>query len=316
MPGAGDPGPGRLVPGDFSSTGAQFAELSTDRVPARRDAPATATVEAMTSLPSRSTVTSTIRSAVTTDAAPAAARPLADGARDLVGLVLPVRCAGCRLPDVVLCAACFMLLTSGARHVAMRAWPDGPGVWAAAAYRGVPARLVVAWKERGRHDLTAPLGAALAGALVACGLAAAGSGAAPPLLVPIPTAARNRRRRGADLVRGLAAAAARRAAGGGWPGAPPTIAPVLRHVRRVRDQSELGAEARRSNLDGALTVRPQWIPRVSGQAVVLVDDIVTTGATMAEAGRALAAAGALPVGACCLCVTIHQRGVFVQPPLV
>jgi predicted amidophosphoribosyltransferase len=50
--------------------------------------------------------------------------------------------------------------------------------------------------------------------------------------------------------------------------------------------------------------------------VILVDDIVTTGATLAEAGRSVTVAGALPVGACCLCVTVHQRGVFVTASLV
>lgn len=248
-------------------------------------------------------------------AAAALTRSLADGARDLLGLALPVTCAGCRLPDAVLCAACLALLTAGARHAALRAWPGGPGVWAATAYRGVPARLVVAWKDRGRHDLTGSLGHVLTGPLVACGLAV-GERAGPPLLVPVPTTARNRRRRGSDLVLDLAVAAVRRAEGGGWPGAPPRVVPALRHVRRVRDQSELGAEARRRNLHGALAVRPRWAPVLAGREVILVDDIVTTGATLAEAGRAVAAAGALPVGACCLCVTVHQRGVFVTASLV
>src|SRR5204862_2444160 len=100
---------------------------------------------------------------------------------------------------------------------------------------------------------------ALAGPLVACGPAAAGARAGPPLLVPIPTTARNRRRRGSDLVRDLAVAALRRASGG-WLGAPPRVVPALRHVRRVRDQSELGAEERRHNLHEALAVRSRWAP--------------------------------------------------------
>jgi predicted amidophosphoribosyltransferase len=177
---------------------------------------------------------------------------------------------------------------------------------------------VVAWKDRGRHDLTRPFGTALAGPLRACALAAGPQPAARdgPLVVPIPTSARNRRRRGSDLVRDLAVAATRRASGEGWPGAPAEVASVLRHSRRVRDQSELGAEARRVNVHESLAVRPRWAARVNGRRVLLVDDIVTTGATMAEAARALSAAGALTVGACCLCVTIRQQGVFASAPLV
>jgi predicted amidophosphoribosyltransferase len=262
---------------------------------------------------------------------------VAAGWRDLLAVVSPVECAGCGLPDVALCAACLAVLTTGTRHVAMRAWPDGPGAWAACSYRGLAARLVVAWKDRGRFDLTPALGAALAAPLLAAagpfaahaapggslglssgaGRARAGDAGAPVLLVPIPTAPGNRRRRGADLVRDLTAAAARAAtAGGAWPGAPPRVAPALTHVRRVRDQSGLGAEARRVNIHGALSVTRRWSDRVNGRRVVLVDDIVTTGATMAEAARALAVAGALPVGACCLCVTIRQQGVFARTPLV
>jgi predicted amidophosphoribosyltransferase len=240
-------------------------------------------------------------------------RSLADGGRDLATLAWPVACAGCGAPDVVLCASCLLLLTAGARHAAVAAWPDGPGVWAASAYRGVPARLVVSWKDRGRHDLTAAFGTALAGPLAACRLAA-GTGTDRLSLVPVPTARRNRRRRGSDLVRDLAVAASRRT--GGWPGAPPDVVPALRHVRRVRDQAELGAEARRANLHGAFGVRRQWAERVNGRAVIIVDDIVTTGATVAEAARALSAEGARPVGACCLCVTARQQGVFASTPLV
>jgi len=243
------------------------------------------------------------------------ARSLAAGGRELATLAWPVACAGCGAPDVVLCPPCLGLMTTGARHAAVAAWPYGPGVWAAAAYRGVPARLVVSWKDRGRHDLTQAFGAALAGPLTACALAV-GAGSPRLVLVPVPTTRRNRRRRGSDLVRDLAVAASRRARGGRWPGAPPEVAPALRHVRRVRDQSELGAEARRLNLHDALGIRPRWATRVNGRAVIIVDDIVTTGATVAEAARALSAAGAHPVGACCLCVTVRQQGVFASAPLV
>jgi predicted amidophosphoribosyltransferase len=253
---------------------------------------------------------------------------LGDGVQGLAMLALPVECPGCGAADVVVCAACLALLTTGTRRAAVRAWPDGPGVWAATAYRGVPARVIVAWKDRRRHSLTRHLGAALVDPLVECGLAAGVGGGAwddagpagppvlPPLLVPVPTTARNVKRRGSDLVLDLARVAARRATGGGWPGAPPQVAPALEHVRPVEDQSELSAEGRRTNLQGALSVKRAWEPWVAEREVIVVDDVVTTGATMAEAARALSAAGALPVGACCLCVTIRRQGVFEGAPLV
>jgi predicted amidophosphoribosyltransferase len=294
-----------------SSTGEQFADLVPQiglGAPTHAGGPR-ATVEGMTSLPALSPAAA--------QAAATLARSLADGARDLLGLALPVSCAGCRLPDAVLCAACLALLTTGARHAALRAWPDGPGVWAATAYRGVPARLVVAWKDRGRHDLTGPLGLALG--RVRSSRAARRRPAREPgrhcwSRFRPPPATDGAAARTSCATSPSPPCDVRQAAAGRAPRRESI--PALRHVRRVRDQSELGAEERRHNLHEALAVRSRWAPALAGRAVVLVDDIVTTGATLAEAGRAVTAAGALPVGACCLCVTIHQRGVFVAASLV
>jgi predicted amidophosphoribosyltransferase len=84
---------------------------------------------------------------------------------------------------------------------------------------------------------------------------------------------------------------------------------ALRHTRAVRDQSELNAAQRRSNLTGALGVRPGLALRLRGRECVVVDDIVTTGATAAEAARALTSAGARVVGICSLSVTSRHSGV-------
>jgi predicted amidophosphoribosyltransferase len=117
-------------------------------------------------------------------------------------------------------------------------------------------------------------------------------------------------------VHALAVRAAGQARASGWPDAPPRVQNVLRHVRRVRDQAELGAHERRQNLHGALAVRPRAAGDLAGRRVVIMDDVVTTGATLAEAARALTCAGAHVVGACCLCVTTRQQGVFDSPALV
>jgi predicted amidophosphoribosyltransferase len=69
------------------------------------------------------------------------------------------------------------------------------------------------------------------------------------------------------------------------------------------DQAGLSAGARAANLDGALVVRPAWAAQVVAAPIVLVDDVVTTGATLAEAARALRVAGAGPVVAAVLVAT-------------
>ena len=72
------------------------------------------------------------------------------------------------------------------------------------------------------------------------------------------------------------------------------IATPLRHSRHVRDQSGLKIEQRRNNLEGALVVEGK--PEGFGRAL-LVDDLVTTGATLNEAARALRYAGIEVIGA-------------------
>ncbi|WP_328925989.1 phosphoribosyltransferase family protein [Streptomyces sp. NBC_00190] len=202
--------------------------------------------------------------------------------QELAGLVLPVDCAGCGASRVLLCVGCREAL-SGAVAARARPFPRPEGlpvVHAAAVYEGPVRAVLLAHKERGALPLAGALGAALAAAVRA-------GGAGEVALVPVPSARRQVRARGHDPARRIAFAAAgrlRRA------GVPARVAPVLRLRRAVADQAGLGARQRRENLSGALEVCRGGARLTGGAAVVLVDDLITTGATLAEAARAVRAA--------------------------
>lgn len=215
--------------------------------------------------------------------------------REIAGLVLPGSCGGCGRPRTALCPPCAVELTGGAPR-RVRPAPEPPGlpvVFAAAAYEGAARAVLLAHKERGALPLAGPLGVALAGAVTAAAGGRGGPGAGALLLVPVPSSRRSVRARGHDPTRRIALAAAGRLR---RTGRAARVLPVLRQRREVADQAGLGARGRRANLAGALEVaasgvRPLGEAVRAGARVVLVDDLMTTGASLAEAARALAAAG-------------------------
>jgi predicted amidophosphoribosyltransferase len=116
----------------------------------------------------------------------------------------------------------------------------------------------------------------------------------PLLLVPVPSARRAVGARGHDAARRIALAAAGVLRRGGCPVRVPE---VLRQRRRVTDQSGLGARQRWENVAGALGVVPGGGRVLAAGPVVLVDDLMTTGASLAEAARAVMEAGGRIAGA-------------------
>jgi predicted amidophosphoribosyltransferase len=173
---------------------------------------------------------------------------------------------------------------------------------------------LLAHKERGALRLAGPLGDALAAAVrTALADRPPASTADPLLLVPVPSARRAVRARGHDPVRRLARAALRRLRQWGVPGG---AAAALRPVRAVADQAGLGAGERRRNVAGALAVRPSAAGLLRHRRVVLVDDLITTVATLAEAARALAAAGAPPLAAATVAATLRRPRPGAPPGVV
>jgi predicted amidophosphoribosyltransferase len=168
---------------------------------------------------------------------------------------------------------------------------------------------VVAHKDRDHRDCT-PVLADLLSASIEAAIAmhqplrrvlAARDG--PVLVVPVPSSARARRARGDAPLMSLA-----RRAIAGFSGEELALAEVLRVRRRVADQAGLTATQRAANLDHALGVRTGCEDAVARSPCLLVDDVLTTGATLVEAARALRSAGARVIVAAVVCATERRSG--------
>lgn len=198
----------------------------------------------------------------------------------MLDLILPLQCGGCGAPSTRWCAACARELSVAADQphvVDPRVDPQVP-VFALGRYAGARRAAILALKEHGRTDLVGPLAGALAAGVHR--LLSWGIVEVPLTVVPAPTRRSAARRRGGDPVTRLA-----RAAVAGHPAI--AVAPALRMRALVRDSVGLGTAARERNVAGRVLLRRKP-PRTE---VLIVDDVVTTGATVRESVRVLRAAG-------------------------
>jgi len=211
---------------------------------------------------------------------------LREAALDALAVLWPVECAGCGEPDRAVCPACRAALAP----VVVERRAGDLAVWSAGAYAGVGRRVILALKEQGRTDAAAALAPALASAVAAARRAAALS-AIDAVIVPMPSSRAALGRRGYDPLRLVLRRAGIRSQR------------LLLPARRTGAQKRLGVADRAENVRGAfVAVRP-----LGGSRVLLVDDVMTTGATLVEAARAVRAAGGEVVGAATLAFTEKGR---------
>lgn len=201
---------------------------------------------------------------------------------ELAELVLPRHCAGCGAPGHLLCPTCKRDLAAPPQRAFPPTSPHVP-VFALGPYDGAHRRVIIAMKERNNLAVRTYVGAVVESALDF--LEARGEIPYGCALVPAPTRASSARARGGDPVKACCVATSR------------NVAPVLHLDSHAADQSELDATARRANL--AKAVRLTALPPFLGPATpcIVVDDVVTTGATLQASVEKLLAHG-VNVAAC------------------
>lgn len=196
----------------------------------------------------------------------------------LLDLVLPVECGGCGAPGIRWCPTCAGSLavhTDEPVVISPRLDPGVP-VFSLGRYAGARRAAIVAMKDHGRTDLIRWLAAAVDDGVTR--LLTWGVVELPLTVVPAPTRWSAARRRGGDPVTAMAQAAAR---------PDVTVTTALRMRAATRDSVGLSPGQRERNVAGRVKLRKPVVGEV-----LLLDDVVTTGATASESVRVLRAAGA------------------------
>ena len=214
-----------------------------------------------------------------------------DAAADLL---VQGACPGCGVPGKGVCPDCAAAVMEGGVGPRTRMGIELP-LWSAGEYVHPVTRIISQAKDHHRWDAIPLLGVRLAFAVA--GIADEVGLKGPGLLLPIPSKPSSVRERGLDFTQVLARQASRCLTRVGM---RTVVHPALTHRRLVKDQGDLTSEQRAKNLEGSLIVGKLPMNRW----ILLVDDVVTTGATLRESVRALSVAGWVPHGMATVAATV------------
>ena len=202
-------------------------------------------------------------------------------------ILFPTRCFGCRALGPKICSKCRVLWNP---HL-YRSRLDSMHVYSAVLYSPVAQRIILSAKENGIkaaddliiHALTHSLHLLMRDFEMG-------------ILVPVPSRKSSNRKRGRDFLSEITHSIAQSES--------LECMDLLIHTRKVRDQSGLNAHDRGKNIYQALAINRNNLPRLGVDTdVILVDDLLTTGATLLEARRALKVRGVRVIAAITACLS-------------
>ena len=208
--------------------------------------------------------------------------------RNLVELLLPANCLFCELPPKPICDSCAARFDGRVREVS-RGGLTGLGLF---EFDQDASAAISAFKEHGQFAIANQL----VERLVSLSVLAQLKTFKPHVLVAMPSAAKSFAKRGFSPAEVVALALARHAK-------LPVQRGALRLTRTTQDQAALGIAGRAENLVGAMSASSA----LANRRVLIVDDIVTTGASVIEAARAIEQAGAEVAGFFSLAETILRN---------
>ncbi len=203
---------------------------------------------------------------------------------ELSHLIFPSRCYGCNALGLSICTAC--------RHEWIphyyKTHANAINIHSAVIYTPTASKIILAAKENGLKGADELLIEAIVHVLNKARLDSTKLNKSYFTLVPVPSSRQSQRRRGRSFIVDLTKAISEHSG--------ISINDCLQVARRVSDQSGLTRVQRSANMQGAFSIKPGAILR--GDAI-LIDDVVTTGATLREAARALNSQGSHAFGSVC-----------------
>lgn len=207
-------------------------------------------------------------------------------------LIFPSRCLGCRQLGIGICSSCRLSWHPHIYRSTISTDDFSFPVYSAVAYSPVAQKVLLGAKEGALHVADRLILQALTHSLAyfysEVGIAD---------LVPIPSRKMNTRKRGRDFILEQTYEISRTPL--------VSVRAILSHSRWVKDQSTLNSQTREINLSQSMRCANR--KELTNIPVIIIDDLVTSGATLREAGRALYGAGYTVIGAVTACVAKPLR---------